>query len=177
MLAGDEVGNSQSGNNNAYCQDNEIGWVDWSGLGREEDDLTDLVAQLTAVRRSFPQLQGERWLVGHRGGGNYDVKWLTPVGTEMTQADWFVAESRFLSYVLAPLDASGVPLYIVLNAATEGQELVLPKWPGCNSWARILATVADDSEAGDAGSRTGGPRVGAKYVAPALSVTVFAGMS
>ena len=42
LLAGDEVGNSQSGNNNAYCQDNEIGWVDWSGLGREGDDMTAL---------------------------------------------------------------------------------------------------------------------------------------
>ncbi len=177
MLAGDEVGNSQSGNNNAYCQDNEIGWVDWSGLADKDDDLTDLVAQLTALRRSFPQLQGAHWLVGHRGGGQHDVKWMTAAGTEMTQADWFIAEARFLSYVLGPLDTSGVPLCIVMNAATESRELILPKWPGCNTWARILATVAEDSETGDAGPRGGASKVGAKYLAPALSVTVFAGMS
>ena len=69
MLAGDEVANSQGGNNNAYCQDNEIGWVDWSGLGREGDDLTALVAQLTQLRRDYPQLRGYNWLQGRREDG------------------------------------------------------------------------------------------------------------
>ncbi len=55
LLAGDEVGNSQSGNNNAYCQDNEIGWVDWSGLGRDGEDLIALVARLTVIAAAiFP---------------------------------------------------------------------------------------------------------------------------
>ena len=53
LLAGDEVGNSQSGNNNAYCQDNPIGWVDWSGIGREGDDMTELVG---AADRAAPAL-------------------------------------------------------------------------------------------------------------------------
>ncbi len=170
MLAGDEVGNSQNGNNNAYCQDNEIGWVDWSGAGREGDDLTDLITQLTAMRRSFPQLQGRRWLIGHRGGGHYDVKWLTAQGTEMTQADWALPETRFLAYVLAPIESSGVALYIILNAAPEAAEIVLPKWPGCSAWTRILATAVDDDDAGDTKLK-----VGTKYLAPAQSVTVFAG--
>ena len=56
MLAGDEVGNSQGGNNNAYCQDNEIGWVDWSKRG-SDDDMTDFVGDLTELRRRFPQLR------------------------------------------------------------------------------------------------------------------------
>ncbi|MEZ5889436.1 MAG: glycogen debranching protein GlgX [Xanthobacteraceae bacterium] len=170
MLGGDEVGNSQNGNNNAYCQDNEIGWVDWSGAGREGDDLTDLITQLTAMRRSFPQLQGRRWLIGHRGGGHYDVKWMTAHGTEMTQADWALAEARFLAYVLAPIESSGVALYIILNAAPEAAEVVLPKWPGCSAWTLILATAVDDDDAGDTKLK-----VGTKYLAPAQSVTVFAG--
>ncbi len=172
MLAGDEVGNSQNGNNNAYCQDNEIGWVDWSNAGRKAEDLTDLVTQLTALRRSFPQLQGQRWLIGHRGGGHYDVRWLTAQGTEMTQADWAIAEARFLSYVLAPVEPTGVPLYVVLNAAPEAAEVVLPKWPGCSAWARILATVVDNNDLGDCKIK-----VGVKHLAPAQSVTVFAGTS
>ena len=69
LLAGDEVGNSQGGNNNAYCQDNEIGWVDWSGLGRDGEDMTALIGQLTQLRRRFPQLQGRRWLDGRRADG------------------------------------------------------------------------------------------------------------
>ena len=56
LLAGDEVGNSQNGNNNAYCQDNEIGWVDWSKSG-SADDLTDFVGDLARLRREFPQLR------------------------------------------------------------------------------------------------------------------------
>jgi pullulanase/glycogen debranching enzyme len=68
LLAGDEVGNSQNGNNNAYCQDNTVGWVDWSALGREGDDMSDLVGQLTALRQRFPQLRPRAWVDGRRPG-------------------------------------------------------------------------------------------------------------
>ncbi|MFL9824505.1 glycogen debranching protein GlgX [Rhodoplanes sp. SY1] len=169
MLAGDEVANSQSGNNNAYCQDNEIGWVDWSGLGRDGDDIVALVEKLTALRRDYPQLQGRRWLVGRRGD-QYDVKWLTPGGTEMDGADWAFAEARFLSYVLAPLDPSGAPLLILLNAAAHPVDFVLPKWPDCTAWTRVLATVPPEEGKADAP-----PKPGMKLAAPSRSVTVFAG--
>ena len=58
LLAGDEVANSQGGNNNAYCQDNEIGWTDWAGIDRDGDDITALDRRLAALRRNFPQLPG-----------------------------------------------------------------------------------------------------------------------
>src|SRR5207237_550263 len=66
ILAGDEVGNTQNGNNNAYCQDNEVGWVGWEGLGRKGEDLTDFIGHLTGLRRQFPQLRLQRWLDGRR---------------------------------------------------------------------------------------------------------------
>src|SRR5205807_5848627 len=65
MLAGDEVGNSQNGNNNAYCQDNEIGWVKWSALGRD-DDMSGLIGRLTTIRARFPQIRARRWAHGRR---------------------------------------------------------------------------------------------------------------
>src|SRR5690606_36451051 len=71
ILAGDEVGNTQYGNNNTYCQDNEIGWVKWDGLGREGDDLVDFIGHLTALRRDFPQLRAGRWIDGRRADGTY----------------------------------------------------------------------------------------------------------
>src|SRR5436305_1956321 len=77
ILAGDEVGNTQSGNNNAYCQDNEIGWVDWEGYGRHGDDLTDFVGHTIGLRRRFPQIRSGRWLDGRRADGSYGVLWLT----------------------------------------------------------------------------------------------------
>src|SRR5262249_35965923 len=66
VLAGDEVGNSQGGNNNAYCQDNEVGWVDWSALGKDDEDMTGFVARVTTIRRRFPQIRTRRWVEGRR---------------------------------------------------------------------------------------------------------------
>src|ERR1700732_1187222 len=66
ILAGDEVGNSQNGNNNAYCQDNETGWVGWGNIGRDGEDLTDFVGHMTQLRKRFPQLRSRRWLDGRR---------------------------------------------------------------------------------------------------------------
>ena len=105
ILAGDEVGNTQNGNNNAYCQDNEIGWVGWEGLGREGDDLTDFIGHMTELRRRFPQIRSRRWLDGRRADGSYGVLWLTPSADEMKEADWNFPEGRFLAYVLGPIGA------------------------------------------------------------------------
>ena len=113
MLAGDEVGNTQNGNNNAYCQDNEIGWVELGqASAREGDDLTDFIGHMTELRRRFPQLRAQRWLDGRRADGSYGVLWLTPAAEEMKEADWNFPEGRFLAYVLgADRTRAGADLY------------------------------------------------------------------
>jgi isoamylase len=136
LLAGDEVGNSQAGNNNAYCQDNPTGWVDWSGLGLEGEDMTSLVMQLSELRRSFPQLRVRNWVEGRRADGSFGVLWLTPQATEMTEQDWNFPEGRFLSYVLGPVEQDGAPLLIVLNAATHSIAFTLPDLS--KSWSLLL---------------------------------------
>jgi glycogen operon protein len=145
LLAGDEVGNSQNGNNNAYCQDNEIGWVDWSGLGRDGEDMTALVAQLTELRRRFPQLRPRHWVNGRGENSSFGVLWLTPQATEMTEADWNFPEGRFLSYVLGPLEPGQPPVYIVLNAALDTIEFTLPTVPDVKNWTALLNTGASGS--------------------------------
>ena len=107
LLAGDEVGNSQSGNNNAYCQDNEIGWVDWSGLGRDGDDITDADRAADAnCASAFRSFAPRHWVEGRRADGIFGVLWLTPAtATEMTEQDWNFPEGRFLSYVLGRCEA------------------------------------------------------------------------
>ena len=142
LLAGDEVSNSQGGNNNAYCQDNDIGWVSWSGLGRDGEDMTAVIARLAEVRRCFPQLRARRWLDDRRADGSYDVLWLTPQATEMTQQDWKFPAARFLSYVLAPVEQGQPPLYIVLNAAHETIAVTLPRLPECQNWTAIINTAS-----------------------------------
>ncbi len=168
LLAGDEVGNSQGGNNNAYCQDNPIGWVDWSALGREGEDMTALVAQLSELRYRFPQLRPRRFVEGRRPDGSHGVLWLTPEATEMKEPDWNFPEGRFLSYVLRPVQQGQTPLYIVLNGAPETIEFLLPTLPECSRWTLVLDTSPNAQPGRQLTS-------GEKSQAPPRSVLVFSG--
>lgn len=140
ILAGDEVGNSQGGNNNAYCQDNETGWIDWQGLG-QDDDFADFIGHLTSIRARFPQIRSQRWVDGRRADGSYGVLWLRPDAQDMGEEDWNFPEGRFLSYVLGPLAEGQAPIYIVLNAATDEIEIRLPAMPKYKQWKCILDTT------------------------------------
>jgi glycogen operon protein len=168
LLAGDEVGNTQGGNNNAYCQDNPVGWVDWSALGRDDDDMTALVAQLTELRRRFPQLRPRRWVHERQPQEDIGVTWLTPQATPMTERDWNFPEGRFISYVLDPLEPGEPAIFIVLNAAHDTIEIILPSLPEFNQWTVVLETAAE--------ARTGKRLTsGEKFPAPPRSVLAFSG--
>jgi glycogen operon protein len=168
LFAGDEVGNSQNGNNNAYAQDNETGWVDWSKSG-SADDLSDFIGTLTKLRREFPQLRPRRWLEGRKGDGSYDIKWLTPAATEMTKDDWDLAHAKFLFYVLAVQGEADGPLLVVLNGADTPVEITAPEWQGVRVWRRVLDTT-NGSEATELAP-------GGKWNTQARCVLVFAGGS
>jgi glycogen operon protein len=89
LLAGDEFGNSQGGNNNAYAQDNDTGWLNWSGL-QEDPGFTEKVRELVQLRRKLPLLRQARYVHGRMpsGRGWYDITWLHPDGRPMQQEDW-----------------------------------------------------------------------------------------
>jgi glycogen operon protein len=105
LLAGDEMGRSQRGNNNAYCQDNEISWVDWEAAGKQQD-LIDFTGALSGLRRAHPLFRRRRFFSGEpapaRGGLGVlqDIIWLTPAGQEMTDADWHTGYARSLGVFL-----------------------------------------------------------------------------
>jgi isoamylase len=168
LLAGDEVGNSQNGNNNTYCQDNPVGWVNWSALGHAGEDMSALVAELTVLRRRFAQLRPRRWVDGRRADGSFGVLWLTPKATEMTEHDWRFPEGRFLSYVLSSPEPGGAPLYIVLNATPEAITFTVPTLLEHTQWNVVLDTATS-------------PRLGKQFAsgatmqAPPRSVLAFAG--
>jgi isoamylase len=168
ILAGDEVGNTQNGNNNAYCQDNEIGWVGWEGLNRDGDDLTDFIGHMTGLRRRFSQIRSQRWLDGRRADGSYGVLWLTPAAEEMKESDWNFPEGRYLAYVLGPVDPAQAPIFIVLNAAPETIAFKLPKMPEYKSWQQVLNTEGSQQKLSDFAS-------GSETSAPPRSVMAFAG--
>jgi isoamylase len=139
LLAGDEAGNSQGGNNNAYAQDNETGWVDWSGLDGA-DDLTNLVGELTRLRQRFPQLKPHAWMQGKKADASFDVKWLRPDGAQMEAGDWNFPNGHFLSYVLAPRPG-GEPLLIVLNGVDAAVTLTFAAWPDVKHWQCVFDTA------------------------------------
>jgi glycogen operon protein len=89
LLAGDELGRTQQGNNNAYCQDNEVSWVDW-GMADGEAGLLGFTRALSALRRDHPVFRRRRFFLGHADGDGHlaDIAWLTPAGREMRDPDW-----------------------------------------------------------------------------------------
>jgi glycogen operon protein len=170
ILAGDEVGNSQSGNNNAYCQDNDVGWIGWENLGKEGEDLVAFIGRLTELRRRFGQIRTHHWLDGRRTDGSYGVLWLTPAAEEMKESDWNFPEGRFLAYVLGPTEPAQTPIFIVLNAAPEQIAFKLPVMTEYKNWRQVLNT-ADNQE------REASFASGHDTKAPPRSVLAFAGLA
>src|SRR5690606_16143299 len=95
LVAGDEFGRTQQGNNNVYCQDNELSWINWE-LDEEGQQLLAFTRRLIALRRSYPILRRGRFLVGNYNEelGVKDVAWLVPDGSEMSQENWHDANAR-----------------------------------------------------------------------------------
>ncbi len=153
IVAGDEFGRSQGGNNNAYCQDNEISWLDWD---HDEDakSLIAFVGDVMRIRRTFPILRRERFLTGTYNEA-LDIKeltWLTAAGVEMTQENWDDAGARCFGMVLdGRAQPSGIPkrgidrtLLLILNAYHDLVGFTLPKVPGGTGWMLLLDTNRPD---------------------------------
>ncbi|MGE0767114.1 MAG: glycogen debranching protein GlgX [Hyphomicrobiaceae bacterium] len=138
LLMGDEIGHSQHGNNNAYCQDNPISWMDWAGITDHDETFFEYVAGLTRVRRSYPLLRQNRFLHGERAlrDGTRSVTWLRPDGKTMTKSDWGNGYARVLGLMLAQ---SGVaPLLILLNAHHDDIAFKLPQPQVVAEWRLIV---------------------------------------
>jgi glycogen operon protein len=162
ITAGDEFGRTQNGNNNPYCQDNEISWVDWAGRSAEDRDLAAFTARLLDLRRQHSVFRRTRFLKGAAIDdlGIKDVTWLTAEGREMTVADWTMPNARCLGAQLfnsrsgaAANDAH--ELFLILMSAHDGQiPFKLPAAPLTGQWRLIFDTAR--AEAGD-GSTTVAP--------------------
>jgi isoamylase len=152
LLAGDESGHTQNGNNNAYCQDNEMTWLNWSFDQSRNGDLLAFTQQLIALRHKHPALRRTRFLHGAItcDRGIKDITWFAPQGTEKTPEQWMDPIARCIGVLLngraAPaLSATGLPieddlLLIILNAHHEVVEFTLPDLPIEVQWTRVLDT-------------------------------------
>ena len=153
LLAGDEIGRTQAGNNNAYCQDNEISWVDWENV---DEELLAYTSLLGDIRKRNAAFRRRRWFQGRpiHGSGVSDVAWFKPDGSQMTDDDWRAGFAKtigvFLNGDALPWqDAAGHPVrgdsfLLLFNAHWEPIEFAIP----AEQWGREWSTVIDTAIAG-----------------------------
>ena len=193
LLHGDEIGRTQRGNNNVYCQDNNMSWMDWS-LSTKNAPLLNFTAGVIALRHAHPVFRRRRFFEGRpiarsrRGPNLPDIAWFTPSGVEMTEQDW---DSGFGKCVTVFLNGEGITeadsrgervrddsFLLCLNAHHEDIEATLPDPEYGSRWAVVVDTAAGEVKhlstvpgvvAAEPPTVTGG----GKIIVPARSVLVL----
>ncbi|AZI42467.1 glycogen debranching enzyme GlgX [Deinococcus psychrotolerans] len=155
ILGGDEMGRTQGGNNNAYCQDNEISWYDWDNV---DEPLLAFTKKLLTLRREHPALHRRKFFAGRniRGEDIRDIVWLRFDGEEMTDSDWQSAETQSMGVFLDgnglnDVDQMGNPvqddhLLLLLSSTYIDLPFTLPELGGCDEWELLLDTYDDAAE-------------------------------
>jgi isoamylase len=158
LLAGDEFLRTQNGNNNAYCQDNDINWVNWD-IAEEGQRLIRFVQRLTALRHKYPILRRNRFLTGVHNEelGVRDVTWINASGAEMKPEDWAdVSMECFGMLMDGRAQPTGIrkrggdaTLLMVFNAYHDLVEFTLPETVGGWHWQLLIDTnLPEDAEMG-----------------------------
>jgi len=156
LLSGDEIGRSQGGNNNAYCQDNEVSWLDWEDVDTE---LLAFTRHVIELRKRHPVFRRRRWFEGRSalgGGDTFDIAWFRPDGHQMTDDDWDTPFARAIGVLLVGSaiptpDPRGLEIldddfFVVFNADPEEINMLLPDH-GDGEWVLEVDTAAEDDEA------------------------------
>ncbi|MBD0345674.1 MAG: glycogen debranching protein GlgX [Coleofasciculus sp. Co-bin14] len=151
LLGGDEMGRSQKGNNNGYCQDSEISWFDWD-LVNGNQDLLDFTRELIYLRRQHPVFRRRKWFQGQaiRGQGISDIAWFNPDGSQMTDEQWDVGYAKSIGVFL---DGNQIPspgpqgqrikddsFLLFFNAHYETLEFTLPTCLQEREWTVVIDT-------------------------------------
>jgi isoamylase len=154
LVAGDEIGRTQHGNNNAYCQDNEISWLNWA---EADNKLLEFTRNLIQLRKSHPIFRRRRWFQGRpvKGKGLEDIAWFLPEGTEMEDENWNHDFARSLGVFLNgqgihSLGPKGEHIadddfYVIFNAHSESLDYKIPEKLLTRQWQVVLDTGHDDT--------------------------------
>jgi glycogen operon protein len=164
LLAGDELGHTQGGNNNAYCQDNEMSWLNWE-LSEEQKAFLAFVKSATQLRREQPVLHRRKFFQGRsiRGAGVTDISWFAPSGSDMTDADWGGSVRclgmRLAGDLIDETDERGEPilgdtLLVLMNAHYEPVPFTLPTTNPGHKWERLFDTGGAGGPAESVGEGT-----------------------
>ncbi len=151
LLGGDELGRSQGGNNNAYCQDNAISWFDWTS---RDDEMVAFTRHLIGLRRAHPVFRRRHYLTGAEAG---HLRWYTPSGAEMTDRDWADSNARCVTVLFdgdenPDLAPDGTPLIdddflVLVNGWWEPLRFSLPAGAADRDWT-VVSDSADPSRSG-----------------------------
>jgi isoamylase len=167
LLAGDELGRTQGGNNNAYCQDNETSWTNWE-LDPQQRNFLEFVERVITLRRSHAIFSRRHFLTGKPVAGETfkDITWFTPAGTEMTDSDWQQGFARCLGVHLCGAavhrtDPRGHPVRdenftLLFNAHHDTMDFVLPRLPAGRRWRVELDTDQETGQLVDPKTNPGG---------------------
>ncbi|WP_432004466.1 glycogen debranching protein GlgX [Streptomyces parvus] len=181
LVAGDEMGRTQGGNNNAYCQDNATGWVDWSLLDQPQwRELAALTARVLTLRRTHPVLRRRAFFSGRAQApdGLRDLAWFARDGREMTEGDWYAPAATLGLYLsgrdIPGRDARGEPVtddsfLAVLHAGAEPTSFALPGAPWGDAYELVLDTSREEQAEAPGTVLDGGTEV----TVPARSVLLL----
>ena len=180
LVAGDEFGRSQDGNNNAYCQDNEISWLDWQAISENDKAFCDFTRRVIKLRRDHIVFRRARFFFSRsiKGTEIKDITWLRPDGHEFSPKEWDNGDIHYLSFLVRGeageyhLTAKGQPqpddsFFIILNAHYEGIDWMLPSVAAGKRWRLMIDTENDDGVIGSL------LEDGNLYPAAARSLVVF----
>lgn len=148
LLGGDELGHTQNGNNNAYCQDSPISWLNWDLSHKDDQEFLAFVRAMIALRRRHPAFRRRRFFTGiPPSGGVKDITWLSPVGREICREEWDQPDNRCFGCHVNGSDREEDERFILLfNAAAERVDFVLPDMAFGMAWDVIVDTALDGGE-------------------------------
>lgn len=142
LLAGDELGRTQQGNNNAYCQDNEINWLNWDDKAAYSEELTPFVASLSQLRSRFPMLAHRRFIHKDEKDSQVDITWLHHSGLPMLKDHWHAHHAATLGYMIHEKPENSPVLLCLYHAGKEPIEFQLPDIEKVDHWQVIVDTNA-----------------------------------
>ena len=165
LLAGDELGSIQFGNNNPYCQDNVLTWINWSGVKDEDKEIARFVRKLIKLRKSLKIFNREKYFTGKPidKTGCKDITWYTETGLEFDSSDWNNGDRKSLSYCVY---TGGKMVVCIYNADFNSKDWILPKFVEKYKWSLAL----DSSDKFDKNIKL---KSGQKIQVPSWSVLIF----
>jgi glycogen operon protein len=178
IVAGDEMSRTQGGNNNAYCQDNEISWLNWE---KADHDLIGFTRRLIAFRASHPAFGRRKWFQGQpiKGVGVEDIAWFLPEGSEMTEEHWNTSFAKSLGIYLNGkgihmVSSKGEPIlddsfYFIFNAHHEALNYQIPPDKYGKQWKKVLDTFHGLIEEGESYQAGGQVKVEARSITVLLN--------